>query len=68
MEKCVAWNSQMSSDISSGEASKCAAITYNSNLTNIIAEEKKGGNCFLKNVKGEWSQGTAESSCAAVVY
>lgn len=65
MEECISWNAEVDTG---NEATKCAAVTYNSNLTSIIAEGQQGGDCFLKDRKGLDRQGTAESSCAAIVY
>lgn len=61
MEACVAYNSE-------DPVVQCAAVTYNSNLTSIVAVGRQGGNCFLKDKKGVDRQGSAESACAAIVY
>lgn len=45
---------------------QCMAVTYNSNLTSIIAVGRQGGNCFLKDKKAVNLQGSAESACAAL--
>lgn len=63
MEQCLKYNKNLPSS-----GTKCAAVTYNSNLTSIIEVGKQGGNCFLKNKKGEDRQGSAESACAALVF
>lgn len=63
MDACVKYNK----GLSDGET-KCAAVTYNSNLTSIIAIGRQGGNCFLKDAKGVDRQGSAESASAAIVY
>ncbi|TPX17721.1 uncharacterized protein E0L32_002822 [Thyridium curvatum] len=59
MEACVTWNANPS------RSSWCAAVTYNSNLTDYIPGQ--GANCFLKDRKGVDAQGTAESASAAIV-
>ncbi|KAJ0114743.1 hypothetical protein N8I77_009329 [Diaporthe amygdali] len=63
MDKCVTYNK----DLTEGQT-KCAAVTYNSNLTSIVAVGQQGGNCFLKDKKGVNQQGSATSACAAIVY
>lgn len=63
MDECVRYNA----DLTSGE-SKCAGVTYNSNLTSIVAIGQQGGNCFLKNATGVNRQGSATSACGAIVY
>lgn len=63
MDECVNYNK----DLTEGQT-KCAAITYNNNLTSIVAVGQQGGNCFLKNKKGVNQQGSATSACAAIVY
>jgi hypothetical protein len=59
MQQCLDYND-------SDPATKCTAVTYNSNLTSIIAVGQQGGNCFLKDRKGVNIQGSAESACAAI--
>ncbi|KAK2073254.1 hypothetical protein P8C59_007546 [Phyllachora maydis] len=66
-EECMAYCASYNAQISGG-GTKCQAITYNSNLTDIIAVGKQGGDCFLKDKKGIDLQGSAESACAAIVY
>lgn len=63
MDECVRYNA----DLASGET-KCAGVTYNSNLTSIVAVGQQGGNCFLKNATGVSRQGSATSACGAIVY
>lgn len=63
MNACVTYNKNLPKT-----STKCEAITYNSNLTSIIEEGQQGGNCFLKNKKGQDLQGVAESACAALVF
>lgn len=63
MDECVRYNE----GLTSGE-SKCAGVTYNSNLTSIVAIGQQGGNCFLKNATGVSRQGSATSACGAIVY
>jgi hypothetical protein len=63
MDECVRYNA----GLTSGE-SKCAGVTYNSNLTSIVAIGQQGGNCFLKNATGVNRQGSATSACGAIVY
>lgn len=62
MNECVSYNSELEDG-----GTKCEAVTYNSNLTSIVAIGKQGGNCFLKNRKGEDKQGSLTSACAAIV-
>ncbi|KAM0277121.1 hypothetical protein ACHAQH_006065 [Verticillium albo-atrum] len=62
MEACLSYNKRTSSS-----QMKCGAVTYNSNLTSIIAEGQQGGNCFFKNKKGVDHLGRAESACAVLV-
>lgn len=62
MEACIEFNEDLDGD----SGTECAAVSYNSNLTSIIAVGKQGGNCFLKNKRGEDHTGTAESACAAI--
>ncbi|SPO04641.1 uncharacterized protein DNG_07326 [Cephalotrichum gorgonifer] len=61
MESCADYNSAISLG-----APKCMAVTYNSNLTRIIAEGRQGGNCFLKDKKGVNQSGRVESASAAI--
>ncbi|PKS07287.1 hypothetical protein jhhlp_005889 [Lomentospora prolificans] len=61
MEECIKYNE----DLADG-ATKCMAVTYNSNLTSIVQIGKQGGNCFLKNKKGVNLPGSAESASAAI--
>lgn len=61
MQKCLDYNESFVSG-----ATRCTAITYNSNLTSIIAVGRQGGNCFLKNKRGVYQQGSAESASAAM--
>lgn len=63
MDECVTYNK----GLTDGQT-KCAAVTYNNNLTSIVAVGQQGGNCFLKNKKGVNQQGSATSACAAIVY
>jgi hypothetical protein len=63
MEACLTYNAQLTSS-----QAQCTAVTYNSNLTSIIAVGKQGGNCFFKNKKGVDLQGSAESACAAIAF
>lgn len=63
MDECVRYNE----DLTAGE-SRCAGVTYNSNLTSIVAIGQQGGNCFLKNATGVTRQGSATSACGAIVY
>lgn len=63
MNECVTYNKNLPSS-----KTKCAAVTYNSNLTSIIEVGQQGGNCFLKDKKGLDLQAIAESACAALVF
>ncbi|KAK4250203.1 hypothetical protein C7999DRAFT_38716 [Corynascus novoguineensis] len=62
MEACVSFNNNIEAD-----ETPCKAVTYNSNLTSIIAVGKQGGNCFLKDKKGVNVLAIAESASAYVV-
>lgn len=61
MDACISYND----DLEDG-GTACMAVAYNSNLTSVIAVGKQGGNCFLKNKRGEDHTGSAESACAAI--
>lgn len=61
MDACISYNDDVGDD-----GTSCMAVAYNSNLTSIIAVGKQGGNCFLKNKRGEDHTGSAESACAAI--
>jgi hypothetical protein len=61
MQKCLDYNSRLTTG-----RTRCTAVTYNANLTSIIAIGQQGGNCFLKDKKGVNQQGSAESACAAI--
>lgn len=63
MDACVSYNEDLEEE---EDATECLAVTYNSNLTSILAVGKQGGNCFLKNKRGEDHTGSAESACAAI--
>jgi len=63
MQECLDYGDNV---VSGG--TRCAAVTYNANLTRIIALGHQGGNCFLKNKKGVDEQGSTESACAAITY
>lgn len=63
MDACVRYNEGLTST-----ETKCAGVTYNSNLTSIVAVGQQGGNCFLKNTRGVNRQGSATSACAGVIY
>jgi hypothetical protein len=59
IQRCLDYNG-------SKPKTQCMAVTYNSNLTSIIAVGRQGGNCFLKNKRAVNLQGSAESACAAL--
>lgn len=59
IEYCVKYNEDLTSD-----DTKCAAVTYNSNLTSVM---EQGGDCFLKDVQGKSTPGSAESACAVLI-
>ncbi|OIW34246.1 hypothetical protein CONLIGDRAFT_626306 [Coniochaeta ligniaria NRRL 30616] len=61
MQACLDYNG----GLDTGET-RCTAVTYNANLTSIIAIGRQGGNCFLKDKRGINQQGSAESACAAL--
>jgi hypothetical protein len=61
MQACLDYNN----GLDSGDT-RCTAVTYNSNLTSIIAVGRQGGNCFLKDKRGINQQGSTESACAAL--
>ena len=61
MDACLEYN-----DLPEGAGEKkCAAVTYNSNLTSIVDEQ--GGNCFLKDRPGKGNQAAAEVASAMLV-
>ena len=61
MDACLEYNEDLDDQDTS-----CSAVSYNSNLTSIVAVGKQGGNCFLKNKRGKDHTGSAESACAAI--
>lgn len=65
-EDCMRYCADYNDDLGSGDDdTKCRAVTYNSNLTSIVTNQD--GNCFLKNKRGVYFQGSAESASAALV-
>lgn len=62
MAACVDYNDQKPPP-----KTRCWAVTYVSNLTDIIEVRGSVGNCFLKDRRGVDSQGSAESASAAIV-
>ncbi|KAB5522902.1 hypothetical protein GE09DRAFT_495077 [Coniochaeta sp. 2T2.1] len=65
-EACMAACLDYNDSLDDG-GTRCMAVTYNSNLTSVIAVGQQGGNCFLKDKRGVNRQGSAESACAALV-
>lgn len=61
MQACLDFNADLGSS-----DTRCTAVTYNANLTSIVAVGQQGGNCFLKDKRGINQQGSAESACAAL--
>lgn len=61
MQACLDYNADLGSS-----DTRCTAVTYNANLTSIVAVGQQGGNCFLKDKRGINQQGSAESACAAL--
>lgn len=61
MQACLDFNNNLDTG-----GTRCTAVTYNANLTSIIAIGRQGGNCFLKDKRGINQQGSAESACAAL--
>jgi hypothetical protein len=61
MQECLDYNERLAEG-----RTRCTAVTYNANLTSIVAVGRQGGNCFLKDKRAVNEQGSAESACAAL--